>query len=61
MWWQEFGRLSVVGHHLRQEGTYYYLVQDKTQMRRRHFSSVVPPLSFHSQSINFRWVRIPHT
>ncbi|XP_063888022.1 KICSTOR complex protein SZT2-like isoform X5 [Scylla paramamosain] len=51
---QEFGRLSVVGHHLRQEGSYYYLVQDKTQMRRRHFSSVVPPLSFHNQSINFR-------
>ncbi|MPC08798.1 Protein SZT2 [Portunus trituberculatus] len=51
---QEFGRLSVVGHHLRQEGSYYYLVQDKTQMRRRHFASVVPPLSFHNQSINFR-------
>ncbi|XP_050730013.1 KICSTOR complex protein SZT2-like isoform X17 [Eriocheir sinensis] len=51
---QEFGRLSVTGHHLRQEGALYYLVQEKSQIRRRHFSSVVPPLTFHSQSINFR-------
>ncbi|XP_047479590.1 KICSTOR complex protein SZT2-like isoform X5 [Penaeus chinensis] len=51
---QEFGRLSVNGHHLQQEGTLYYLVQDKTQIRRRHFSSLVPPLGFKNQFLIVR-------
>lgn len=51
---QEFGRLSVNGHHLQQEGNLYYLVQDKTQIRRRHFSSLVPPLGFKNQFLIVR-------
>ncbi|XP_042227057.1 KICSTOR complex protein SZT2-like isoform X3 [Homarus americanus] len=51
---QEFGRMSVSGHHLKQEGSLYYLVQDKTQMRRRPFSSLVPPLGFKNQFLIVR-------
>ncbi|XP_069157334.1 KICSTOR complex protein SZT2 isoform X2 [Procambarus clarkii] len=51
---QEFGRLSVSGHHLKQEGSLYYVVQDKTQMRRRHFSTLVPPLGLKNQFLIVR-------
>ncbi|KAK8725753.1 hypothetical protein OTU49_010461, partial [Cherax quadricarinatus] len=51
---QEFGRLSVSGHHLKQEGSLYYVVQDKTQIRRRHLSSLVPPLAIKNQFLIVR-------
>ncbi|WP_348243568.1 hypothetical protein, partial [Salmonella enterica] len=44
----------MAGHHLEKEGLLYYVVQDKNQIRRRHFSSLVPPLGFKSQFIIVR-------
>ncbi|CAL4206567.1 unnamed protein product, partial [Meganyctiphanes norvegica] len=46
---QDFGCLSVSGHHLECEGSLYYLAMDKTQPCRRNYSSLVPPLGFKNQ------------